>query len=218
MAGGDRRVAAAMITWNRRERVLRTLGELVRLPEQPRIVVVDNASTDGTKEAVAERFPSVEVICAARNLGAAGRNLAAQRLEEPYIAFCDDDTWWEPNSLRRAADLLDDHPRLALVNARVVIEPDGCDDPACRSMAQSPLPQVLGLPGPSLLGFLGGASVLRRSAFLEAGGYPATVWLGGEEEWVAVELASRGWHMCYVPTLCVHHEPCRQREVGRLAT
>lgn len=212
---GDPRVAVAMITWNRREQVLRTLQRLIELPERPPIVLVDNGSTDGTRAAVAERFPQVDVVRSDENLGAAGRNVAVRCLERPYVAFCDDDTWWEPGSLSRAADLFETHHRLALVTARVLIEPGGRVDPTCRRMQRSPLARVAGMPGPALLGFLGGASVVRRSAFLEAGGYPAAIWLGGEEDWLAAELASRGWRLCYVSELCVHHEPCLQRNEPR---
>src|SRR5436309_3600337 len=62
MDGGDQRVAVVMITYNRREEALRTLVRLTALPEKPRIVVVDNGSSDGTAAAVAERFPEVEVL------------------------------------------------------------------------------------------------------------------------------------------------------------
>ncbi|NUT11446.1 MAG: glycosyltransferase family 2 protein, partial [Nonomuraea sp.] len=58
----DPRVGAVMITWNRREEALTSLGRLLRLPERPRAVLVDNASTDGTAEAVAHAFPEVDVV------------------------------------------------------------------------------------------------------------------------------------------------------------
>ena len=69
----DPPVAVVMITHNRRAEVLRSLGHLTRLPERPRVLVVDNGSTDGTAAAVAERFPQVEVLPAGGNLGAAAR-------------------------------------------------------------------------------------------------------------------------------------------------
>src|SRR5215203_4712430 len=62
MGDGDPRVAVVMITYNRREEVLRTLEQVARLPEAPRTVVVDNGSTDGTAAAVAARFPQVEIL------------------------------------------------------------------------------------------------------------------------------------------------------------
>src|SRR5690348_5472720 len=116
----DPRVAVVMITHNQVKEVLGSLDRLARLPEQPRIVVVDNGSNDGTAPAEAERFPQVEILRLHANLGAAGRTLGVERVDVPYVAFCDDDTWWEPGALLRAADLLDAHPRLAVVTGRIL--------------------------------------------------------------------------------------------------
>src|SRR3954453_693586 len=94
-ADADPRVAAVMITYNRCAEVLRSLEHLTRLPEQPRIVLVDNGSTDGTADAVRRQFPQIEVLDAGSNLGAAGRTLGVRRVDTPYVALCDDDTWWD---------------------------------------------------------------------------------------------------------------------------
>src|SRR5581483_5401490 len=137
----------------------------------PEIVVVDNGSTDGTAAAVRQRFPMVRCLRLARNRGAAARNAGVQACRRPYIALCDDDTWWEPGSLRRAADLLDAHPSLAVLTARVLVGTEDRLDPTCAAMAASPLPAPPGLPGAAILGFLAGASVVRRAAVLAAGGF-----------------------------------------------
>ena len=50
----DERIAVVMITYNRRDEALATIGRMLDLPERPRLVVVDNGSTDGTGEAIAE--------------------------------------------------------------------------------------------------------------------------------------------------------------------
>jgi GT2 family glycosyltransferase len=210
----DHRVAVVMITWNRRTEVLRSLGRLLALPEQPAIVLVDNGSTDGTASEVAAWFPMVDVVRAGRNIGTAARNLGIQRCDRPYIALSDDDTWWSAGSLRHAADLFDAHPRLAVACARVIVESTGREDPACRVMQKSPLFRPPGMPGSSILGFLAGASMIRRSAVLEAGGFPTNAGIGGEEQWLAADLAERHWWMCYVPELCVHHDPSPKRNTA----
>lgn len=215
MQAADTRIAVAMLTHNRRGEVLRSLARLTSLPEQPRIVLVDNASADGTIEAVTAAFANVEIIAAGKNLGAAGRNLALRRLDTPYVALSDDDTWWEPGSLKRAADFFDEHPRLAVATARVLVGPEEDLDPTCLVMEASPLVTEAGMPGRPLLGFLAGASVVRREAFLECGGFSERLFLGGEEQWVAADLASRGWWLCYVPELVVHHHPSPVREAAR---
>ncbi|MFL5802528.1 MAG: glycosyltransferase family 2 protein [Roseiflexaceae bacterium] len=206
------RVSLVMITHNRRAEVLHSLAKLIRLPEQPRIVLVDNGSTDGTSRAVALTFPQVDILAVGANRGAAARTLGVLHVDTPYVALCDDDTWWEPGALAHAADLFDATPRLAIVTARVLIGPEEREDPTCRLMAHSPLPRAPGMPGAPLLGFLAGASVVRRSAFLAAGGFTPRFFLGGEEQLLAADLAASGWWLCYVPVLVVHHYPSQQRD------
>jgi GT2 family glycosyltransferase len=211
----DTRISVAVITHNRREEALDALARTTALPERPAVIVVDNGSADGTAAAIRARFPQVRLLEPGENLGAAGRNLAVAHAATPYVAFCDDDTWWEPGSLRRAADVLDAHPRVAVVTARIVVEPGGRDDPINAEMRGSPVPAPPGLPGPALGSFLAGASVVRREAFEACGGFSARLWLGGEEELLSADLATAGWELCYLDELTVHHRPSRQREWHR---
>ena len=206
------RVGVVVITWQRREEALAAVARLCALPEQPSVVLVDNGSTDGTAAAVRERFPTCDVVALPENVGAVGRNVGVARLRTPYVAFCDDDTWWEPESLRRAAGVLDAYPRLAVVNARIVVEPGGADDPIVTELRDSPVPGPGWLPGPALGSFLAGASVVRRSAFLQAGGFSRRLWLGGEEELLATDLLSAGWELCYLDDLVVHHQASKHRD------
>jgi GT2 family glycosyltransferase len=216
----DSRVTVVVITRNRRSELARTLGKLAALPEHPAVIVVDNGSDDGTAAYVRWRHPQVQLIAARDNLGAVGRNLALRRVTTPYVAFCDDDTWWAPGSLTRAADALDAHPDVASVTARIVVEPDGTDDPITPELAHSPLPGRPGLPGPALLSIMAGASVLRASSFRAAGGFSPRLWLGGEEELLCADLVTGGHWLCYLPAATVHHQastlrdPARRRLVG----
>ncbi|WP_199785913.1 glycosyltransferase family 2 protein, partial [Streptomyces sp. AA4] len=118
------RTSVVVITHNRRDQLRETLKHLVALPERPPILVVDNASSDGTADLVARDFPSLRLIRLDQNLGAVGRNIAVREVTTPYVAFCDDDTTWQPGSLTRAADVLDAHPGLGSVTGRCLVEPD----------------------------------------------------------------------------------------------
>jgi GT2 family glycosyltransferase len=211
----DRRIGVVVITHQRRSEALEAVARLTALPEQPPIVLVDNGSTDGTADAVRERFPQVEVLPLPWNAGAVGRNLGVGRLRTPYVAFCDDDTWWEPGSLTRAADVFDAHPRLGIVNARIVVEPGGHDDPIVAELRDSPVPGPDWLPGPALGSFLAGASAVRRDAFEKVGGFNARLWLGGEEELLATDLLTAGWEICYLDQLIVHHAASPVRDTIR---
>jgi GT2 family glycosyltransferase len=214
-SAADPRVAVVVITHQRRDELLLALSRLRRLPEQPHVVVVDNGSTDGTAETVRAEHPWAELIASPENLGAVGRNLGVARLDTPYVAFCDDDTWWDPGSLRTAADVLDSHPRLAVVTARILVEPGGVEDPIVAELRDSPVVGADWLPGPALGSFLAGASVLRRAAFTEVGGFSRRLWLGGEEELMAGDLAAAGWELCYLPELTVHHRASTARDPHR---
>ncbi|QYJ16703.1 N-acetylglucosaminyl-diphospho-decaprenol L-rhamnosyltransferase [Rubrobacter xylanophilus DSM 9941] len=208
----DGRVSVVVATRDRRDELLRTVYHLLTLPERPHVVAVDNASSDGTPEALSRLFPEVEVVALSENLAAAGRTVGVRLCSTPYVAFADDDSWWEPGSLRRAADLLDAHPRTGLLAGRVLLGPAGREDPVCRLMAGSPLPAGEGLPGPAVLGFVACAAVVRREAYLEVGGFERRLFWG-EEELLAADMAAAGWGLCYVPELVVRHHPSPVRDV-----
>ncbi|ORT55968.1 glycosyltransferase [Streptomyces sp. CB03238] len=208
----DGRTTVVVITHNRRDELLRTLGKLAALPERPPVIVTDNGSTDGTAEAVARLHPEVTLLTPGRNLGAVGRNLAVRRVRTPYVAFCDDDSWWERGSLAYAADLLDRHDRLGAVTARILVEPDGREDPIVAELRDSPIQGPDWLPGPALGSFLAAATVLRTEAFRAAGGFSERMWLGGEEELLATDLATQGWWLAYVAGMTVHHAPSVARD------
>jgi len=208
------RVGVAVLTHNRRDDVLETVRRISCVIHPAAIVVADNASADGTREALGRAFPAVKLVQLPRNLGAAARNAAARRIDAPYVAFADDDTWWAAGALERAADVLDAHPRLAAITARVVIEPGGRDDPTSAVMAASPLPNRFGVPGAEILGVMAGACMMRRAAFLAVGGYEPRLFLGREEALLAIDLAMAGWAMAYVPSVVVHHRPSPRRDVA----
>ena len=79
----DDRVSVVMITRDRRDEVHRTLRRLGDLPERPRVIVVDNGSSDGTAAMVRRRHPDVSVIPAGRNLASAGRTVGVRAAPTP---------------------------------------------------------------------------------------------------------------------------------------
>ncbi|MCW2869009.1 glycosyltransferase [Actinacidiphila oryziradicis] len=217
----DARTTVVVITRDRRDDLLHTLGLLAALPERPPVTVVDNGSADGTAQAVRARHPAVRLLTPGRNLGAVGRNLAAREVTTPYLAFCDDDSWWEPGSLAGAADLLDAHKGVASVTARILVHPrsdlpvapvEPYEDPVIAELRHSPIPAPGWLPGPALGSFLAAATVLRTDAFRAAGGFSPRLWLGGEEELLAADLAALGWWLLYADELTAHHCPSPHRD------
>jgi GT2 family glycosyltransferase len=199
-------VAVIVATRNRRASLLRTLARLHALEERPKLVVVDNASYDGTPAAVRDAFPAVDVIALEENVGPVARTIGARSVEAPYVAFSDDDSWWSGGALARAVTHLDRFPALALVAAHVVVGDSERDDETALAMRESPLGPQDGLPGPPVLGFLACGCVVRRSAFLAVGGFRGR-FTGSEETLLAVDLAAAGWRLAYVSDVVAHHDP-----------
>lgn len=211
----DPRIGAVVITRNR-PHVVDAIEGLLQLPSHPEIVVVDNASTDGTPEAIAERFPDIRLLRLSSNHGGAARNAGVAAVDRPYVAFCDDDVFWEPGALRCGADLMDGHARLGLIAAKVLVGRRDALDPTCDEMARSPLPRDPALPGVPVLGFIAGAAMVRRCAFLAVGGFERRYVVGGEEQLLALQLIEAGWALAYVDSMVAHHHPSAFRTSDRL--
>ncbi|MBI0317769.1 MULTISPECIES: glycosyltransferase family 2 protein [Streptomyces violaceusniger group] len=210
-------VGVVLATRDRAESLATALEHLTALPERPPVLVVDNGSTDHTRAMVAERFPQVRVLAHRANRGALARNDGVRAIGTPYVAFSDDDSWWRPGALARAATLLNAHSRLGLLAAQVRVGPEERPDPLNAMLATSPAGRAEDLPGPEVFGFLACGAVVRRDAFLEAGGFHPLIFFGGEETLLAYDLAAMGWGVSYCPEVVAHHHPAPAPRKGRTA-
>ena len=207
--GPPPRVTVVVATRNRWDDLRKSLPHHAPHP----VILVDNASDDGTPDEVERAFPEVRVVRLPRNAGAVARNLGVAQARTPYVAFADDDSWWEPGALDLAADLLDSDPRLGLLAGRILVGTAATLEPVCTQMAESALGTHDGEPGPRVLGFIACGAVVRRTAYLQAGGFDPVVFFAGEEERLALDLAADGWAVCYAPELVARHFPSPTRDV-----
>jgi N-acetylglucosaminyl-diphospho-decaprenol L-rhamnosyltransferase len=193
-------VTIVIATRNRADTLIKTLAKLDGLADQPPVIVIDNASTDGTSACVGAAFPHVRVLSLPRNLGAAARNCGVALSSTPFVAFSDDDSWWAEGALAAAVDAARAEPHAGLVAARVLVGHEERTDPVSAAMAASPL-------GRRVVGFLACAAIVRRDAFLDAGGFDYRLGIGGEEELLALDLAAIGWDCIYAPQVVAYHYP-----------
>ena len=125
-AGGPPRVIAVVVTYNRRDLLTEALSAVLAQSRAPdAVLVIDNASTDGTTEMVRARFPAVRLATARRNIGGAGGfayGLALALADAADLVWLmDDDTVPEPGALRAMLDARALHPGPpALIASRVV--------------------------------------------------------------------------------------------------
>ncbi|GIV99358.1 glycosyltransferase family 2 protein [Roseiflexus sp.] len=128
-------VGVALVSFNTRDLLAVCLESLQACLLPLHVVVVDNASADGSAALVRTRFPHVVLIEAGRNLGfAAATNLAIQTLrrEHPaleYVLLLNPDTVVRKGAIETLVAFLDAHPRVGIVAPRL-LNPDGTLQPA----------------------------------------------------------------------------------------
>ncbi len=175
------------------------------------IVLVDNDSRDDSVRAAtaiaAASGGRVEVVALDRNEGAVARNVGVARCGTAYVAFCDDDSWWDPGAISLAEDFFERYPSVALLAARTVMLPQRREDPFATELADSPLGHNPALPGPSILGFQSCSAIVRKSAFESVGGFSPILHFRGEEGLLAWDLAADGWDLCFCGALVAYHQP-----------
>ena len=213
------RISIVMITRNRAGDIRTALRHLLSLPEKPRILVVDNGSTDRTVEVVRRVDPAIEVVPLGQNFGGAGRNVGVKIAQTPYVAFSDDDSWWARGALGRAVERFEALPRLGLIAARLLVGPQQELDPISHLMATSPLASDgedgTNLAGVPIISFVACGAIVRAQAFLQAGGFHPRFGVGGEEEVLAMDLMRNGWQLAYAENIVAHHYPSPIRNVAR---
>jgi glycosyltransferase involved in cell wall biosynthesis len=120
-------VTVAITTYNRAELVVHALESVLgQTYGDTDVVVVDNGSTDGTREALAPYLDRIRYVWQ-ENAGRAGaRNRAIAEARGRYLAFLDSDDLWLPDKLERQIPVLDDDSRVALVHGQVdVVDESG---------------------------------------------------------------------------------------------
>src|SRR6266566_631820 len=100
------KVSALIPTYNRREHVQRAIESVLSQTIPPdEIIVVDDGSTDGTREALAHRFGStVRVVCQENGGVSSSRRRAVREARNDWIAFLDSDDEWTSNRNRRLTE------------------------------------------------------------------------------------------------------------------
>lgn len=143
---------------------LRSLYAARTTDDQWQIIVVDNASSDGTSLAVSKAYPQVELVTTPRNLGfSQGNNAGVARARGEVVLFLNADVIVGRRTIQNTLKFLQDHPEAGAVTCRVEL-PDGRLDYSCHR----------GLPTPwnSLCYFSGLSKLFPRSRLFS--GYAAT--------------------------------------------
>jgi len=178
-------------SYNRREVLLRTLGELREVERRCGLVtetiVVDNASRDGTADAVAFQFPNVQLIRQRRNTGACAKNTGLAEASGAFVVFLDDDSFPTVGSIRRMVEHFAADETLGAAVFDVLL-PDG-------SHESSAYPSVV----------IGCGTGFRRAALQQVGGLPTDFFMQAEEYDLSLRLLDARWTIRRFSGLQVRH-------------
>lgn len=202
------RVAVCITTHNRRDDLAPTLAALgVLAPAPDETLIVADGCTDGTADWLRSAHPHLRLIVHDTPRGSIpSRNeLAAAATGEILLSLDDDSHPIEPDFISRLRLLFEKHPRLAVASF-----PQRTDE----------FPDTLTAPdfGPTQFvgSFANSGAAIRRSAFIELGGYPDFFFHAYEEPDFALRCVAAGWEVRHETSLSIrHHFTATQRNEMR---
>lgn len=208
-AGSARpRVSVVVLSFNRRE-ILRRGLESVRKQDVPgcELIVVDNASSDGSPDMVRERFPEARLIALDRNEAIKGRNIGFRAARAELVLSLDDDIELsDPASLRRLCERMEASPDVGAVTLKICEEQTGSD--SVEAHWWHPLPRAQFQDRELLTDHINEAAVLFRAEALDrVGHYDEALFWGGEEWDLCLRLLDAGYRILYHPEPVLHLAP-----------
>lgn len=232
-ASGQADLSVCVVNYNAGEAVERCIASLVGLAAAGflEIWVVDNHSTDGSAERVAERFPEVRMIRNGKNLGfARAANQAMRAGGGKFFLLCNPDVVVPAGTVEALVSLLEREPRAALAGCRQ-FTPDGRELGCCGRLPGPATLLARSLALDKLLGrsrrlrerlaldyfvfpetggpvecIIGAFLLARREAVEQVGGLDEAFFLYGEDLDWNVRMRRAGWQVLFTPEAFVVHE------------
>jgi hypothetical protein len=207
-------VTVIVVTWNGAH-LLRPCLDSLRAQTMPHaVLVIDNASTDGT-DALLEDYPEVWVAKLTDNRGfAGGADLGLRLASTPYVALLNNDAVADPGWLAAVVGELEADPELAATTPRVLLAADGMVNNAGGALTRYGCGYDRGYGKVDddtfrrpvdVAAFCGNGAALRREVALGVGGFPTSFFLYYEDTDLSWRLGRAGWRIRYVPQARVEH-------------
>ena len=210
------RAVVVIPTLNACDRLEKAVASLEAQTVRPAVVVVDNASTDGTRQMLATRFPDATVVVNDENLGF-GRavNRGVQEAgDADVVVLVNNDVVCAPDFVARLLTPFADSTVgmvagvLLQATAPGVIDSAGIELDATLgswdNLWNRPVSDLVGAVDP--VGPCGGAAAYRRSAFVELGGFDDAFFAYWEDVDLALRFRAAGWRCVLVPDAHAVHE------------
>lgn len=218
-------VSIVIVNFNTRELLRGRLHALLG-----RIIVVDNASTDGSREMVKKEFPNIDLIRNQRNVGfAKANNQGIRRTKSTYVLLLNTDCQATHQTITESLKFLETHPEVGVLSCKLVL-PDGSIDPACHRGFPTPwasLTYFLGLeklfPASRIFGqyhqgykpmgeihdvdcISGAFFLIRREVIEKVGLLDEAFFMYGEDIDWCYRIREAGWKIQFYPHVCIVHK------------
>jgi len=212
-------VSVVIPTWNGRdllEKYLPSVVEASRFHPDNEVIVVDNASQDGTAELIGERFPEVRLISLQQNLGfGGGNNAGVTAARNDVVVVLNNDMRVLPDTFERLLEGFQSSADVFAVSAQIFFsdpnkrrEETGLTEGTFRAGLFRVGHLTEETPGPYPAFYAGGgSSAYHRAKFLELGGFHSLFHPFYMEDTDLSYVAwKRGWQVLYQPAAVVYHE------------
>lgn len=219
-------VDVIVVSYNQRERLLACLAAAATAKPAVRLIVVDNASSDGSAEAAAVAHPAADVIALPENIGfAAAANHGAAIGAAPCILLLNNDARLGPGALEKMRRALDNAgvaavgPRLLGPDGEIELSLDRTLSPwnearfrvlgaLCRSGGGPIAARVRRRYGRSrdVISLSGACILLKRQALDQVGGFDERFFLYAEDVDLCLRLRQAGWRLRYEADAVVEHD------------
>ena len=216
------RTSVIIVNYNGADDTRQCLDSLSRVSPTPKMIVVDNASTEGGVEEAMADYPGVELIHSSVNVGfGRGNNLGIRRaLSETdceFVFLLNNDATVEPQTIRRLEETLDEHPEAGIAAPRIVLTEDtgvlwygGGEVDWRKGGVRSPGYMGAADSEDALrereVGFSSGCAMLiRRSVLERAGGFDPRLFMYEEDLELGLRIRRSGWSIRYAPEALVLH-------------
>lgn len=211
------RASVVIVNYNGRQYLENCLRSLIREEHREyEIILVDNASTDGSARYVEQAFPKVRVIRNEANLGfGQGSNVGARQAKGRYLAFLNPDTVVEPGWLEALIAALEADPQAGLATSKVLLLADPEHINTCGNEVHFTgltLCRGMGMERSALadleeVGAVSGAAfAIRRDLFEALGGFDEAFFLYMEDTDLSWRARLAGYRCIYVPFSVVLHD------------
>lgn len=210
-------VTVVIPNWNGKHLLKGCLDSLQRQTyRNHKTIVVDNGSTDGSVEYLAERYPDVEVACFAENRGfSVAVNEGVTRATGDYIALLNNDTEVDPRWLEELVGALERHPEVGFCASKMLnfyrrdildTVGDGFSRYGLAFKRGSRKTDGLEYSREEyVFGACGGAAIYRRRLFEEVGLFDEDFFAYLEDVDLSFRAQLKGFRCLYVPTAIVYH-------------